>query len=68
MNDINNEMFWRAFNKWEETTPIEIILSITALKKHMIEEYGIKISAMGGMVKSEIVDEKKYMMFLLKYS
>lgn len=33
MNDINNEMFWRAFNKWEETTPIEIILSITALKK-----------------------------------
>ncbi len=68
MNDINNEMFWRAFNKWEETAPIEIILSITALKKHMIEEYGIKISALGEIDKPEIVDEKKYIVFLLKYS
>jgi hypothetical protein len=68
MNEIDDVAVWRAINKWEETAPIELMLSIPALKDHMIKEYGIKISALGGIDKPEIVDEKKYMMFLLKYS
>jgi hypothetical protein len=61
-------VFRRAINNWEETAPIELILSISALKNHMLEEYGIRISAPGGIDIHEIVDEKKYLIFLLKYT
>ncbi len=68
MHKIDDMAVWRAISKWEETAPIELLLSIPVLKNHMINEYGIKISALGEIDKPEIVDEKKYMIFLLKYS
>jgi hypothetical protein len=68
IHKIDEMAFWRAINKWEETAPVELILSIHELKNHMINEYGIKFYSVRGIDKFDIVDEKKYMIFLLKYS
>jgi hypothetical protein len=68
MHKIDDMAFYRAINKWEETAPVELLLSIPALKDHMIKEYGIRFYSIEGIDKFDIVDEKKYMMFLLKYS
>ncbi len=58
---IDYMAFWRAVNDWEESAPTELLLSIPALKNHMIEEYGIKFSSMSPTMSVddvEIVDEK----------
>jgi hypothetical protein len=66
-NLIDDNMVWRAINKWEENAPISLLLNIHALKEHMVKEYGIQLSsAIGGRI--EVVDEKKYTMFILRYS
>ena len=65
---IDNKMLHNAINKWEETAPIEILLNIKALKEHMISENGIKFNSWVGMTGPEVVDEKKYVMFLLRYA
>lgn len=65
---INNDMLFKAINKWEATAPIEILLDIQALKDHMISKNGIKFNSWIGMTDPEVVDEKKYVMFLLRYA
>mgnify|MGYP003353188321 CR=1 FL=1 len=39
-----------------------------ALKEHFLNEHGIQLSSWIGLLGAEIVNEKKYTMFLLKYS
>ena len=66
---IDSAAFLKALNKWEETAPIEILLNITALKEHMLNENGIKFSpAVWKYSDMVIVDEQKYLMFLLRYA
>lgn len=58
----------RAINKWESEVPIEILLDSRALKKHMREQNGIELGSWLENQDPKIVDEKKYLMFLLKFS
>jgi hypothetical protein len=64
---IDDEALQRAVNKWEATAPIKILLNIRALKEHMISENGIKFNTWLGLTGPVVVDEKKYLMFLLRY-
>lgn len=61
---IDNKMLLRAINKWEETAPLALLLDHRAVRKHILEEYGIQI----GIGYTTVVDEGKYLMFLLKWS
>lgn len=61
-----DEAMWAAINKWESTAPIEILLNANALRAHMLNEHGIKISGPFGR-DHEIVDQQKYTMFLLRF-
>lgn len=64
---INDDALRRAIDKWESQVPIEILLSVTALKEHMLKENGIEIGSWVGLNNPKVVDEKKYITFLLKY-
>lgn len=66
MSKIDGESLYRAINKWEETAPIELILDMKAYKDYFLKEWGIKIGTFGH--EHTVVDEKKYMMFLLRWS
>ena len=65
--NIENETLFNAINKWEETAPTELLLDINALKAHMFSEHGIEMTSWIGLRPHRIVDEKKYVMFLLKF-
>lgn len=65
-NRVNDDAVYRAINKWEADAPIEILLDLTKLKEHMIKEHGILFDSWLGH-NLTVVDEKKYMMFLLRY-
>jgi hypothetical protein len=65
--NIDDETMLRAVNKWESTAPIELLLDIKALKEHMISEHGLKFTSWIGLHKPIVVDEKKYVMFLLRF-
>lgn len=63
---INNDAIRNAINKWEETAPIEELLDIESYRKHFLNTWGIKIGPFNTDYK--IVDEQKYMLFLLSCS
>ena len=57
-----------AISKWEETVPITEIFNFSALRKHLLEEWGIEVDVSLNNWGVTIVDESKYMMFLLRFS
>jgi hypothetical protein len=65
---IDNDALLRAVNKWEATAPVEILLNMKALREHMVQENGIRFGTWIGLTDPIVVDEKKYTMFLLRYS
>ena len=66
MHKINNTQLWAAIDRWEKTAPMSILLDTRALKKHVLEKHGIDLGAWGQ--EPRVVDEKKYVAFLLKFS
>jgi hypothetical protein len=66
-NKINEQALRQAINKWEETVPISIALNPKALRKHMLNEHGINLPVFPS-TNISVVDEKKYLLFLLKFS
>lgn len=62
---IDGEALYRAVNNWEENAPLELLLDMQAYKDYFLNEWGIRI----GSIISEhtVVDEKKYMLFLLRW-
>jgi hypothetical protein len=65
---VNDAMFFKAINQWESTAPMKILLNIGEMKKHFLEEHGLVFESIIGLRGARVVDEKKYVMFLLKYS
>jgi hypothetical protein len=74
---INDDTFFKAIGRWYTTAPIELLLDLKALNAHMISEHGIDwfptlihtgIDGPGMSGPTKIVDEKKYLMFLLRFS
>jgi hypothetical protein len=66
MSKIDGEALYRAINKWEETAPAELLLDMKAYKDYFLNEWGIKIGSI--TVDHTVVNEKKYMLFLLRWS
>lgn len=66
MYKINNTQLWAAIDRWEKTAPMSILLDTRALKKHVLEQHGIDLRTWGQ--DPIVVDEKKYVAFLLKFS
>ena len=66
--NIDGEALYKAINNWEATAPVEYLLDMKAYKDYFLNECGIKIypSMLGN--KYEIVDAKKYIMFLLRWA
>lgn len=54
----------RAQDDWEMKTPAKYAMDLGNYKKFMLEEYGIVHST----TNIRVVDEKKYMMFILRWS
>ena len=65
---IDDLALHRAISKWESQVPLEIMLNLGALRKHMLEENGITLGSWAGYQDPKVIDEKKYLMFLLKFS
>lgn len=65
MTTVDDNALWNAINNWERNAPIELLLDLKSLQAHMREVNGIEYQWLG---KHKIVDEKKYMMFLLRWS
>jgi hypothetical protein len=63
---IDNKMLYEAINRWEETAPINLLLDIKSLNDHMLSYNGIEINSWMSK-NARVVDEKKYLMFLLRY-
>ena len=66
MSKIDGEALYRAINKWEETAPAELLLDMKAYKDYFLNEWGIKIGSI--IAEHTVVNEKKYMLFLLRWS
>lgn len=64
---IDDDALRLAIYKWEETVPIMEAFNTGALRKHLLEEWGIEINRDLQNWKATIVDESKYMMFLLRF-
>lgn len=65
---VDDEIIRRAVNKWEETVPIEYILNLSKFKQHMREVNGVEVTGSVFKLKFKVIDEKKYTMFLLRFS
>ena len=66
MTKIDVRMLDKAIGDWETNAPIEDIIDATAFRKFMLDKYGINVGAF--MNQCSIVDEKKYLMFILRWS
>lgn len=66
MTKVDLDILKKAIADWESTVPIRDALNQKAFRKHMLNEYGINV----GFFTSEctVVDEKKYMMCIMRYS
>lgn len=64
---IDDDALKLAIYKWEETVSIKEAFNTVALKAHLLEEWGIKVDGGFNNWGVTIVDESKYMMFLLKF-
>ena len=66
MIEVDPNILNKAINDWESTAPIQELLNPTALRKHMLDKYGIN----GGtfMTECSVADEKKYMMCILRWA
>lgn len=67
MRNIDEDALHRAINKWEEEAPIEMLIDVLEYQRHFLEEYGIDVSVLGGLG-DPVVDEQKYMLFILRWS
>lgn len=65
---IDNESMRRAIGRWEADVPVGVLLDLRALRLHMLEENGIDMGSWVGLMGSRVVDERKYLIFLLKYA
>ena len=67
MSKIDEEALYRAVNNWESTAPVNLLLDMNAYKSYFLNERGIKV---GSLLEKDhtVVDEKKYLMFLLRWS
>ena len=65
---IDNESMRRAIGRWEADVPVGVLLDLRALRLHMLEENGIDMGSWVGLTGSRVVDERKYLIFLLKYA
>ena len=66
MSKIDGEALYRAINNWEETAPLELLLDMKAYKDYFLNEWGIRIGSL--LTENVVVDEKKYMLFILRWS
>ena len=66
MIEVDPRILSKAINDWESTAPMQDLLNSAALRKHMLDKHGIKIGTF--MTECSIVDEKKYMMCILRWS
>lgn len=66
MTKVDFNILKKAIADWESTVPINDALNQKAFRKHMLNEYGINV----GLFTSEctVVDEKKYMMCILRWA
>jgi hypothetical protein len=62
--EVDDEALYNAIQKWEEDASIKLLLDMGAYREHFLNEYGIELSLVG----NRIVDEQKYMMFILRWS
>jgi hypothetical protein len=62
---IDLQAYQKAIDNWESTAPAKLLLDMNALREHMLSVNGITFGAFFSQPK--VVDEKKYVMFLLKY-
>ena len=67
-DNIDPDALHRAIDRWERGAPMDLLLNLSALKAHMIQEHGIEFGSWVGLVPHRIVDKRKYLMFILKYS
>lgn len=65
MTKINDDALCNSVDNWEKDAPIQLLLDLKLLKEYMREVNGIDYSWLG---EHKIVDEKKYTMFLLRWS
>ena len=66
MIEVDPLILSKAINDWESTAPMQDLLNSAALRKHMLDKYGINVGAF--MNQCSIVDEKKYMMCILRWA
>jgi hypothetical protein len=64
---INNKPLLAAFEDWERTAPIKLAFDLKAFRDHMLSVYGIRLDPQTLFGNEKVVDEKKFMFFLLKY-
>jgi hypothetical protein len=64
---VDEHAFQQAVNRWEESAPIHILLDIKAYKQHFLDEWGIDMFNSTWGKGPKVVDEKKYMWFLLSF-
>lgn len=62
--DFDWKALHRAANAWEVETSSDLMTNTESYVKFMLEEYGIH----HGLTGIKVVDEKKYMVFLLRWS
>ncbi len=65
-NTVNLRALVRATNDWEEKASIEQLLSMECYLNDMRSLYGIQVYVLFNN-RAEIVDQQKYLMFLLKW-
>jgi len=63
----NNKPLLAALEDWERTAPIKLALDLKAFRNHILSVYGIRLDPQNLFVDGKVVDEKKFMFFLLKY-
>lgn len=63
-NEKFNHLITLAINDWEKKQSIHDMLNIKKLKDDFVKDYGIKLDDFEFI----IVDEKKFTVFLLKFS
>jgi hypothetical protein len=66
MTKINPVILAKAIDDWECTAQIEDIVNPIAFKNYMLDKYGIAIGSF--MSQCTVVDENKYMMFILRWT
>lgn len=64
---VDDEAFNNALDAWEKSASLDFLLDLRMYREHFLTEYGIHISPGIGS-EFEIVDEQKYLMFIMRWS